>query len=58
MMGSSGSMVTDIRNLVYQGLRGNREVFSNGEQLFALKSMAFFFNPKGLCLDYYPLGVY
>lgn len=52
-------MVTDIRSLVYQGLRGNREFFSNGEHLFALKSMAFFFfNPKGLCLDYYPLGVY
>ena len=59
LMGSSGSMVTDIRSLVYQGLRGNREFFSNGEHLFALKSMAFFFfNPKGLCLDYYPLGVY
>ena len=60
MTGSSGYMFTDIRNLVYQGLRGNRESFSNGEQLFALKSMAFFlfFNSKCLCLDYYPFGVY
>ena len=31
MMGSSGYIFTDIRNLVYQGLRGNQEFFSNGE---------------------------
>lgn len=31
MMGSSGYIFTDIRNLVYQGLKGNQEFFSNGE---------------------------